>query len=297
MTKPTFEDYQRKFDAFFKKAGPYDAEVIKRCLGFSSPALGKGKTKTKLKDSALKLLVNFFLREPMEAGQPIETEAPKTMEIEKKNSQKHDEEIESKDDTDKEYTVVQSLCKHYTRNRCKKGADCKYGHPKVCNVFSKYGPLRKSNPQGCAKDCGLFHMKEIWCQNAIKFGDCKWGNDCKYKHIKGTKMRKSKFQAKYSNGLEPRKDGMQQFKLTRNIVPTKPYSAATYAQVTSARKQGLVEQRQNHNSHTEPQTLHQQKTGPFLGQSMEGIFQILIGIDKRLQGLEGAKTNQMASLY
>ena len=33
------------------------------------------------------------------------------------------------------------LCRFYKNGRCKKGFECKFGHPKICNKFRQFGVI------------------------------------------------------------------------------------------------------------------------------------------------------------
>ena len=79
------------------------------------------KIKTELKDSALKLLITAFIREPMESLQNTKQEESDTSDDHKSEEifemAQESESVpkEEKEDANKEYTVVQSLCKHYIK--------------------------------------------------------------------------------------------------------------------------------------------------------------------------------------
>ena len=156
MTK--FEDYRKEFGNLFDRAGPYDIEIIKRCLGFSSPALGRGKTKAEYTSSALKLMVNVFIREPIEAkmragvmptnqnmteqAEDINASNPTTNAAD--NSESETQASQENLQTNKEnedFKVVQNhkICRNYIKNKCKKGPECTFKHPQICDTYSKFG--------------------------------------------------------------------------------------------------------------------------------------------------------------
>lgn len=212
--KMKFEDYleAEEFKQLFNKANNSDKEVIKRALGFKSTFLGKGRTRNVFLRGALKLMVSVFIREPMEAKaqKRQKNEAPKAMD----NLEDYDDIVRAENENETDAQIVNQLtnqegteevkndnggfsqvntnkiCKHWTRNKCKKGSTCKFRHPDLCEKFSKFGPYQKLNHNGCDNSCNLLHLKGKWCFQAIKTGVCSFGKDCQYSHFRGVKQEK-----------------------------------------------------------------------------------------------------------
>ena len=81
-------------------------------------------------------------------------------------------------------------CRYYLRNSCKhgkKGATCKFDHPKLCFKFIKNGDKRG----GCNKgtNCNFVHPKLC---NSYKSGVCRRPN-CSFYHTKSTKISRDDF--------------------------------------------------------------------------------------------------------
>ena len=201
-----FEDYfnykgNEGNDILAKRASAYDKEVIRRCLGFSSPLLGAGKTKTNYLESALKLMVQVFIREPVEASLRPSTSSRNPKEQKKEETEEFHEAKESHEDLNEEgvepednFTKVQgnAICRNWARGTCRKGSSCTFRHPELCQDFCRHGPRRNSNPKGCAGKCGLLHPKNKWCFAAVKTGNCMLGKYCKFEHYKGITYNKPK---------------------------------------------------------------------------------------------------------
>ena len=82
-----------------------------------------------------------------------------------------------------------SVCKHYTRGKCKygiRGKDCPYEHPKACTKLLKHG---NKMPRGCheGSKCSNFHPR--MCATSIKNGFC-YNPNCSYVHVSGTKRHR-----------------------------------------------------------------------------------------------------------
>ena len=76
-----------------------------------------------------------------------------------------------------------TLCRFYNNGRCKKGLDCNFDHPKICNKFRQFGNI-KHNEKGCKDSCTFFHPNV--CRESQKNKTCKW-SECRFYHLKGTK--------------------------------------------------------------------------------------------------------------
>ena len=242
MAKFTFEDVAKakEFEQLLKEAGIYDKEVLKRYLGQRSSLLGKGRTKTKYLESTLKLLINVFIREPMEVLMKDVTPVCHD-DHDKNNGEEHpDPPTEKEEDHSQEDEFIQvqhkKLCKHWTKNRCKPQDKCKFRHPDLCHKFSKFGPQGKLNPKGCNNQCGLFHPRDKWCFNAVRTGECRFGKDCKFEHFRGVRDITKKIQRPMTEKRHrtERRMGQEQNPSSRSL--PKP----SYAQVTKSEENSFL---------------------------------------------------------
>ena len=77
------------------------------------------------------------------------------------------------------------LCKYYLRRECqfgRVGKDCKFHHPKICQLFSKNGDRRGGCKRG--RDCKDYHPKV--CHESMERKECTRGK-CRFYHLNGTK--------------------------------------------------------------------------------------------------------------
>lgn len=269
-------------------------EALKRKMGFPSATLGRGPTKADVWKATTEYLFNSFIKERLEAAKnnfmvekPI-TEDKKEEEEEEKEETKNTENSEDEPQTKVQdgWTLVQRLCKNYIRKRCTKGRECQFKHPDPCQTFVKFGPQKKTNPKGCSgeKQCGLFHSRNIWCSHAMKHNECKWGKDCKYKHFHG--IITTKPTATSNTTTRDVKLQGSRYRPDPHSFPKLSYSKA------ASERNSFLSQAQDH--HHPPQQMPSQIIEPNLNNS---LFQILMKIDKRLQSLEGSKTNSNNSLF
>ena len=183
----SFENYMEseKLQKLFEKANIYDKEVLKRYLGFSSALLGKGRTRAEHLESAVKLRVSVFVRDAVEAQDHNSTVLDNREDDPAGVSPNKEEKIEKT-----QYIATKEhVCRDWAANRCRRGNSCKFGHPDLCEKFTRFGPACKTNPRGCDRKCGLFHPKNIWCYKAIKYGECKWGKKCKtVRHLMSARL-------------------------------------------------------------------------------------------------------------
>jgi hypothetical protein len=85
---------------------------------------------------------------------------------------------------DKSGKVTPDICKHYLQKKCKhgrRGESCKFGHPKLCFRYLKFG---RSAGSGCQKgsSCNYHHPRLCW--EYSKRGECSRA-ECKFYHSKG----------------------------------------------------------------------------------------------------------------
>ena len=97
-------------------------------------------------------------------------------------------------------TTKKPNCRYYLRNSCKhgrKGATCKFDHPKLCFKFIEKGDKRG----GCNKgtNCDFVHPKLC---NSYKSGVCRRPN-CSFYHTKSTKISRDEIASTHST---PRSD-------------------------------------------------------------------------------------------
>ena len=59
----------------------------------------------------------------------------------------------------------QNVCYFYKIGKCRFGKECKKEHPKFCQKFLNFGPI-KSNTRGCDSKCNNLHP--IACRDSIK---------------------------------------------------------------------------------------------------------------------------------
>ena len=89
-----------------------------------------------------------------------------------------------------------TLCRFYKNGRCKKGLDCRFEHPKICNKFRQFGDI-KHNEKGCKDPCNLFHPNV--CRDSQRNKTCKW-SECRFFHLKGTKkLNENQSQNRFNN--------------------------------------------------------------------------------------------------
>ena len=97
------------------------------------------------------------------------------------------------------------LCKYYVYKRCKhgaKGKGCQFDHPKKCLRYIRNGDNKK---RGCTrgKQCPFFHPP--LCNNALRTGFCDRA-ECRFHHIKGTKLSDGVSQSPDGNLQEGRRN-------------------------------------------------------------------------------------------
>lgn len=83
-----------------------------------------------------------------------------------------------------------NICRFYRQGTCRHGIvgrNCPQEHPPPCKKLMKHG---NRTPNGCTlgRECEYFHPK--MCQSSLRKKEC-FNDDCKLKHITGTKRRPS----------------------------------------------------------------------------------------------------------
>ena len=97
------------------------------------------------------------------------------------------------------------ICSFYRKGNCKhglRGNGCNYHHPPMCKKFINHGTR---NPKGCnlGKNCENFHPKI--CSSSLTKSEC-FTHDCKFRHIKGTKRKKSQEPRKPNGNSDSKKE-------------------------------------------------------------------------------------------
>ena len=97
------------------------------------------------------------------------------------------------------------ICSFYRKGNCKhglRGNGCNYHHPPMCKKFINHGTR---NPKGCnlGKNCENFHPKI--CSSSLTKSEC-FIHDCKFRHIKGTKRKKSQEPRKPNGNSDSKKE-------------------------------------------------------------------------------------------
>ena len=83
-------------------------------------------------------------------------------------------------------TKKDTLCKLYTRGKCRHRDECRFDHPKMCNKFRSFG-LKIFNEKGCENNnCKFFHPNA--CRDSIKNNTCP-RPDCWFFHITDREVR------------------------------------------------------------------------------------------------------------
>ncbi len=164
-----------------------EREVLKRLFGISSPLLGPGPTRGDLAMRTLKYVVEELVKKP--ARKDKNAEEPTLLEdkkVDKKSQSSVTEQIEIEVKPEEiGFQEVRKICRHYANNKCKRRQTCSFAHPDICQIYSKFGPLRESNPKGCnSKLCDLLHAKSKWCKRAVKSNKC-MSPKCRFEHFKG----------------------------------------------------------------------------------------------------------------
>ena len=101
-------------------------------------------------------------------------------------------------DEKREDGKFKAVCKFYNHGLCKhgkKGANCKYSHPPLCDKLIKHGCKASRGCKLKADECSYHHP--IMCKNSITRGFC-YKKNCTRYHVQGTKRNPDRNQSKFS---------------------------------------------------------------------------------------------------
>ena len=76
------------------------------------------------------------------------------------------------------------LCKFFRNGKCKRGKECCFDHPPICNKFRQFG-TKNLDDKGCDEKCNQYHPNA--CRDSLKNRTCS-RTDCLFYHLKGTKL-------------------------------------------------------------------------------------------------------------
>jgi hypothetical protein len=66
-------------------------------------------------------------------------------------------------------TQQKEICRFYANGKCKFSSECRFKHPKICQIFRQHGDT-KLDSKGCNAKCGEFHP--IVCRSSLKNRTC-----------------------------------------------------------------------------------------------------------------------------
>ncbi len=76
-------------------------------------------------------------------------------------------------------------CRYFARGHCTRAKECRFDHPKICNIFREHGSL-STDKKGCDGKCDAFHPNA--CRQSLKDKTCSFP-ECRFYHLKGTKHK------------------------------------------------------------------------------------------------------------
>ena len=273
---PTFEETCKEYPVLgnlINKANPNEREVLKRLFGYSAPSLGTGPTRSQLVMSTLKFVVDELVKKPIRDEKRKETKENSEEDVQiqneetaKQNGLERKTEEKQPEPDGSDFKTVRRICKHFARNRCKKGSECNFSHPDMCPKFVKFGPYRETNPKGCeGKNCELLHARTKWCIKAVKFNKC-MNPSCKYEHFKGT-LTKQKPQSE-----RQKKENVRFNRAVTNNFKPSQVNTLSYA---DAARLPVTDQPGQH-----------QENQSFLGATSLNLQQMMIEVISRMNNLE-----------
>ena len=73
-------------------------------------------------------------------------------------------------------TIPERICKYWQKDRCNKGNNCWFKHPKLCEKHVEFGYCKADNIP-----CQFYHP--VICRKNMRKERCNYGNRCRFRHI------------------------------------------------------------------------------------------------------------------
>ena len=116
--------------------------------------------------------------------------------IKKYYDEENEQELRTKNERKEQMQIkIESVCKYWAKDTCKKGERCIYQHPVRCEETLMKGYCNQSR----YGQCDYYHPKICW--DNLKQERCRRGDRCTFRHIF---REKNGYDMTYDNFVQPR---------------------------------------------------------------------------------------------